>query len=60
MYYRYVLYSKKSLSELLRDTKEVERMIKILDKIFRKQALEPLNPRILDPFLPIVWENNLK
>jgi hypothetical protein len=28
------------------------------DKIFRKQTLETLNPRILDPFLPTDWEKN--
>ena len=31
----------------------------IHDKIIRKQTLEPLPPRILDPFLPTNWENNL-
>jgi len=31
-----------------------------VDTIIGKKTLESLNPRILDPFLPTNWEENLK
>ena len=40
------------------DIGAVERMLKDLDKIIRGQTLEPLNPRILVPFLPTNWEKS--
>ena len=35
---------------------EVERMFKGFIKSLERKALDPLNPRILDPFLPTNWE----
>jgi four helix bundle protein len=47
----------KSLSKLQDDLGEVERMLKALIKSLE---YKPLNPRILEPFLPTNWEKNPK